>query len=100
MVLQDFICGKLEYEMTPDEIAHLSFGSQKGAETFFLKELGKKAAERAEKEAIQEVLQKTCWNRKETAKLLHISYKALLYKIQKYHLNEWRGLKRVEYRTC
>jgi DNA-binding NtrC family response regulator len=100
MVLQDFICGKLEYEMTPDEIAHLSFGSQKKAETFFLKELGKKAAEIAEKEAIQEVLQKTCCNRKETAKLLYISFRALLYKIQKYQLNEWRGLKKVEYRTC
>ena len=45
----------------------------------------------AEKEVIQNVLQETRWNRKEAAKILHISYKALLYKIRKYLSNEQKG---------
>jgi transcriptional regulator with PAS, ATPase and Fis domain len=59
-----------------------------------LKEVGKRAAETAERETIQDALQETHWNRKEAAKLLHVSYKALLYKIQKYRINEWSGRKR------
>jgi len=55
-----------------------------------LKEVGKKAAEIAEKDIIQATLQETQWNRKAAAKLLRVSYKALLYKIQKYHLNRAR----------
>jgi len=60
-------------------------------DTLDLKEVGKRAAEAAERETIQNVLQETHWNRKEAAKLLHVSYKALLYKIQKYHLDELKG---------
>jgi transcriptional regulator with PAS, ATPase and Fis domain len=58
-----------------------------------LKEVGKRAAETAERETIQNALQETHWNRKEAAKLLQVSYKALLYKIQKYRINEWNGRK-------
>jgi transcriptional regulator with PAS, ATPase and Fis domain len=54
---------------------------------FNLKEAGKRAAEEAEKKIIQSTLQETHWNRKKAAQLLHVSYKALLYKIQKYHLD-------------
>jgi transcriptional regulator with PAS, ATPase and Fis domain len=86
---------KAEGEIKPDMIAHGFPHHSKGTQTFCLKELGKKAAETAEKEVIENVLQETHWNRKEAAKLLHVSYKALLYKIQKYHLNEWRGLHKV-----
>ena len=53
-----------------------------------LKEVGKRAAEVAEREIIQSTLQETHWNRKRAAKLLRVSYKALLYKIQKYHLDD------------
>jgi two-component system, NtrC family, response regulator AtoC len=52
-----------------------------------LKEVGKKAAEAAEKEHIRNTLSYTNWNRKAAAKLLQVSYKALLYKIEKYQLN-------------
>ncbi|MBM4305561.1 MAG: sigma-54-dependent Fis family transcriptional regulator [Deltaproteobacteria bacterium] len=55
-----------------------------------LKEVGKKAAEIAEKNIIQATLQETQWNRKTAAKLLRVSYKALLYKIDKYQLNRVR----------
>jgi transcriptional regulator with PAS, ATPase and Fis domain len=52
-----------------------------------LKEKGRKAAEAAEKEHIKNTLTYTNWNRKAAANLLQISYKALLYKIQKYKLD-------------
>jgi len=47
-----------------------------------LKEIAKKAAMAAEAAAIKEVLERVRWNRAETARLLKISYKALLYKIR------------------
>jgi two-component system response regulator AtoC len=50
--------------------------------SFSLKKTGKTAARKAESELIKKVLQDTHWNRKETAKILGISYKALLYKIK------------------
>jgi two-component system response regulator AtoC len=99
MALQDFMRNKLESEIKPDPVAHLSSNLSKGTETFCLKEFGKKAAETAEKEVIQNVLQETHWNRKEAAKLLRVSYKALLYKIQKYHLGKWKGLDKSEGNT-
>jgi two-component system response regulator AtoC len=95
MVLQDLMHNKLEGEIKPDGITHLSTNPLKGTEAFCLKELGKKAAETAEKEVIESVLQETHWNRKEAAKVLRVSYKALLYKIQKYHLDEWKGTRKV-----
>jgi two-component system response regulator AtoC len=36
----------------------------------------------AERKAIQAALEKTQWRRKEAAKILNISYKALLYKMR------------------
>jgi two-component system response regulator AtoC len=51
-----------------------------------LKEVSQRAAMEAEKEAILMILGKTNWNRKRTAELLRISYKALLYKIKQYGL--------------
>jgi DNA-binding NtrC family response regulator len=80
-------------DMNPDGIADSYSNTSVGAENFYLKEVGKKAAEMAEKEAIQNVLQETHWNRKEAAKVLHISYKALLYKIKKYFSNEQKAAK-------
>jgi len=53
-----------------------------------LKRIGKDAAEAAEKEFLAKALQETHWNRRESARLLQISYKALLYKIKKYRLDE------------
>ncbi len=63
-------------------------GSSAENSSLNLKEVGKRAAEIAEKEIIQSTLQETHWNRKRAAKLLRVSYKALLYKIQKYHLDD------------
>jgi transcriptional regulator with PAS, ATPase and Fis domain len=88
MVLHDLIHKRLEGEITLDPIAHFSSNPPKGTDTFGLKELGRRAAEAAEKEVIKNVLQETHWNRKEAARLLCVSYKALLYKIQKYRLED------------
>ena len=65
-----------------------------------LKEVGKQAAEVAEKEIIQSTLQETHWNRKQAAKLLRVSYKALLYKIQKYHLDDIKEYRKAEEETA
>jgi two-component system response regulator AtoC len=47
-----------------------------------LKDIGKRAAQMAEREAILRALEQTHWNRVRAAKLLEISYRALLYKIK------------------
>ena len=47
-----------------------------------LKEASREASRRAERELILEVLQRTRWNRKQAARELQISYKAMLYKLK------------------
>jgi two-component system response regulator AtoC len=47
-----------------------------------LKEVGRRAARIAEREAILRALMRTGWNKRRAAKRLQISYKALLYKIK------------------
>jgi len=47
-----------------------------------LKEISRNAAREAERKAILAVLKATDWNRSRAAKILKISYKALLYKIK------------------
>ena len=46
-----------------------------------LKDIARRAARDAERVAIKEVLDRVHWNRAKAARLLQISYKALLYKI-------------------
>jgi two-component system, NtrC family, response regulator AtoC len=52
-----------------------------------LKDISRKAAQVAEREAILQALEQTRWNRIQAAKLLGISYRALLYKIKEAELN-------------
>lgn len=47
-----------------------------------LKEIAKNAAREAEKKAIYRALEATKWNKTQAAKLLQVSYKALLYKMK------------------
>ena len=47
-----------------------------------LKEIGKVAVDRAERQVILHVLSKTGWNRKKATKILNVSYPALLYKMK------------------
>jgi two-component system response regulator AtoC len=47
-----------------------------------LREIGRRAAREAEREALRRVLYQTNWNRKKAAKILEVSYKTLLQKIK------------------
>jgi two-component system response regulator AtoC len=53
-----------------------------GAALASLKDIARHAARAAEREAILRVLAQTGWNRVRAAKILKISYRALLYKIK------------------
>ena len=53
-----------------------------------LKSLVRNLKDEAEIKAIGEALERTKWNRKAASRLLNISYKALLYKIREYGLED------------
>jgi two-component system response regulator AtoC len=58
------------------------------AGNYSLKDISRTAAREAERELILKMLTQTRWNRKETAEILGISYKALLYKIKENGLDK------------
>jgi DNA-binding NtrC family response regulator len=60
-----------------------------------LLEIGKRAATLAEREAIERVLAQTRWNRRQAAKILKISYKALLNKLKA--MEESRAIQPKQY---
>ena len=70
--------------MTPAQMA--AAAAAEG--NYSLKEISREAARQAERELIFKMLQQTRWNRKETAEILGISYKALLYKIKENGLDK------------
>jgi transcriptional regulator with GAF, ATPase, and Fis domain len=70
--------------MTPAALA----AAAAEAGNYSLKDISREAARQAERELILKMLQQTRWNRKETAEILGISYKALLYKIKENGLDK------------
>lgn len=68
------------------EFAEVSSMAIAGAEKPSLKLLARNAKGVAERHAIVEALKETHWNRKAAARLLNISYRGLLYKIEEYQL--------------
>jgi DNA-binding NtrC family response regulator len=56
--------------------------SNERLESLSLKQAGREASRRAERELILNALSRTHWNRKRAARDLQISYKALLYKLK------------------
>jgi two-component system response regulator AtoC len=64
-----------------------------------LKQLVRGLKDEAEMEAISQALEQTKWNRKEAARLLNISYKALLYKIRQYGIDPQHAPETPGYRT-
>ena len=56
-----------------------------------LKALVRSLKDEAEMEAIADALEKTRWCRKDAARMLGISYKALLYKMRQFNLDSGRG---------
>ena len=57
-----------------------------GPETSGLRSLVESVKGRAERDAIHAALERTRWNRKAAARLLKVSYRTLLYKIQQYRM--------------
>jgi len=55
-----------------------------------LKEASREASRKAERQLILESLERTHWNRKQSARELQISYKAMLYKLKQLGLDEGR----------
>jgi two-component system, NtrC family, response regulator AtoC len=66
---------------------------ENGEETLSLLEIGRRAAMHAEREAIERVLTQTRWNRRQAAKILKISYKALLNKLKAIEENQAQQIK-------
>ncbi len=66
------------------EFVDLSTSSEKLFEDISLKKIKKLASDRVEKEVIVFVLNKVGWNRSRAARILKISYKTLLYKMQEF----------------
>jgi two-component system, NtrC family, response regulator AtoC len=60
-------------------------GDEQGPKS--LKSLIQSVKYEAERNAIGSALQKTGWNRKAAARLLRVSYRTLLYKIDQYHMS-------------
>jgi two-component system response regulator AtoC len=71
----------------PNSPAAMAAAAMEGG-NYSLKEISRTAAREAERELILTMLNQTRWNRKETAEILGISYKALLYKIKENGLDK------------
>jgi len=72
------------HEPKPHEIAVIHNGGNGDKQG--LKSLLRSVKSEAERNAIARALKETQWNRKAAARLLSISYRALLYKIQQYQM--------------
>jgi transcriptional regulator with PAS, ATPase and Fis domain len=69
------------------EFVDLSTSSEKLFEDISLKKIKKLASDRVEKEVISFVLGRVGWNRSKAAKILKISYKTLLYKMNEFEVD-------------
>ncbi|WP_249037229.1 helix-turn-helix domain-containing protein [Desulfobacter hydrogenophilus] len=69
------------------EFVDLSTSSEKLFEDISLKKIKKLASDKVEKEVILFVLEKVGWNRSRAAKILKVSYKTLLYKMNEFDVN-------------
>jgi two-component system, NtrC family, response regulator AtoC len=75
--------GDGDYETAvPAAISPIQTNGSNEFEMPSLLEIGRRAAMQAEREAIERVLNQTRWNRRQAAKILKISYKALLNKLK------------------
>ncbi len=66
----------------PADSAPTPNGANGAPEMPSLLEIGRRAAMQAEREAIERVMAQTKWNRRQAAKILKVSYKALLNKLK------------------
>jgi len=71
----------------PEPAAVVTAAGESGERALSLKSLVQSVKLEAEKNAITGALEKTGWNRKAAARLLKVSYRTLLYKIEQYHMS-------------
>ncbi len=83
LALSELESKEKEARQATDEAAELP-GTQDPDD---LKSLVRGLKDEAERDAIARALERTRWNRKEAARQLRISYKALLYKIRRYNID-------------
>ncbi len=69
------------------QFVDLSTSSEKLFEDISLKKIKKMASDKVEKEVIVFVLDKVGWNRSRAAKILKVSYKTLLYKMNEFDIS-------------
>ncbi len=82
------VVGELESKGEASSLRSGVPGKPDGARNGGLKSLVRSLKDEAEMEAISRTLDDTEWNRKEAARRLNISYKALLYKIRQYGIDQ------------
>ena len=85
------IVKSVQAEAAQHEPAAKTFIPAKAGEQPSLLEIGRRAAMKAEREAIERTLLQTKWNRRQAAKILKISYKALLNKLKTYEELDAKG---------
>jgi two-component system response regulator AtoC len=77
-----------QFSATPEILApHLITNGTEEDQSLSLKSFIQSVKGEAERNAIGTALQKTGWNRKAAARLLQVSYRTLLYKIDQYQMN-------------
>jgi DNA-binding NtrC family response regulator len=86
----------LSQSTAPAVIAVESREQQQALVPDSLKSLVQSVRVEAERNAIVAALQKTGWNRKAAARMIKVSYRTLLYKIDQYHLRPNVGLQLLE----
>ena len=82
VVLADPDLRKSALPVPTSRAAHNKIAGPARTAAMSLKDISRKAAQVAEREAMLQALEQTKWNRIQAAKLLGISYRALLYKIK------------------
>jgi DNA-binding NtrC family response regulator len=87
LILPDLEMAFAELKVRAEPNGHAPAASTPSKQPLHLKELSAKAAEQAEREVVLQVLTQTNWNRKQTARQLDISYKALRNKLKKWNLD-------------
>jgi two-component system, NtrC family, response regulator AtoC len=94
IVLDDPLMARIPLpDAGPSGRAHAfsALASEPAVTELSLKEIGRRASQAAEREAIGKTLEQTGWNRVRAARALRISYRALLYKIKQAGLDAERS---------
>jgi two-component system response regulator AtoC len=81
-VVEELLAGGRRGGGRRDALAELLAEVEETAGDLPLREVGRRAALEAERDAIEHVLLQTNWNRRKAARILNVSYKTLLQKIR------------------